>query len=422
MNLSQWLEYQQSLSSKPIEFGLDRIRQVAARLELGKPARRVISVAGTNGKGSTVTFVEGIARAAGYRVGSYTSPHLLHYNERVRIDGVPVSDDALIAAFEAIEVVRGESLLTYFEFGTLAALWLFERESLDLAVLEVGLGGRLDAVNLVDADVAIITTIALDHTEYLGNDRESIAHEKAGIMRAGKPAVVAELDPPDALLRDAERLGAPLLRAGRDYRHHPAAVGGGWTWKDERGGLNLPMPGLGAPAQMANAAAAIAALRTLAPALSFSEEAIAKGVASARLAGRMQVIPGPVEIVLDVAHNPQSAQQLATWLQEHRARGATLAVFAALADKDVANEVAALMSQVDLWHLAGLAEISGRSQPVDVLWQKVGALLSRSLVMRHATVAAALAEAQRTARAGDRIVVFGSFYTVAEAVSALDPS
>ena len=422
MNLSQWLEYQQSLSSKPIEFGLDRIRQVAARLELGKPARYVISVAGTNGKGSTVTFAEGIARAAGYRVGSYTSPHLLHYNERVRIDGVPVSDDALIAAFEAIEAVRGETLLTYFEFGTLAALWLFARESLDLVVLEVGLGGRLDAVNLIDADVAIITTIALDHTEYLGNDRESIAHEKAGILRAGKPAVIAELDPPDALIRDAKRLGASLIRVGRDYRHHQVAGGDGWIWQDDHGSLNLPYPGLGAPAQMANAAAAIAALRALGPALSFSEKAIAKGVASARLAGRMQVIPGPVEIVLDVAHNPQSAQQLATWLQEHRARGATLAVFAALADKDVANEVAALMGQIDLWHLAGLAEASGRGQPVDVLWQKVGALLSRSLVMRHATVTAALAEAQRTAQAGDRIVVFGSFYTVAEAVSVLDPS
>lgn len=420
MNLAQWLEHQQRLHAQPIALGLDRVREVAARLGTGRPARRVITVAGTNGKGSTVAFIEAIARAAGLRVGTYISPHLVRYNERVRIDGREAEDAALIAAFEAVEAARGETPLTWFEFGTLAALWLFAREPLDLAVLEVGLGGRLDAVNLVDADVAVITTIALDHTEYLGPDREAIAREKAGVMRAGKPAVLAELDPPDSLLREADRLGAPVLRAGRSFRFHTR--GDGWVFEDDRGALALPRPGLRAPAQPGNAAAAIAALRALVPAVSVPDAAIAQGVSAVRLAGRMQVLPGAVEIVLDVAHNPQAAQQLAAWLQANRPRGATLAVFAALADKDVANEVAALMSSIDLWYLAGLADVGGRGQPVERLWQKVGALLSRSLATRHATVEQALAAARKAARPGDRIVVFGSFHTVGEALAALPSS
>lgn len=420
MNLDQWLEYQQSLHSQPIVLGLDRVREVAGRLGLGRPARRVITVAGTNGKGSTVAFIEAMARSAGHRVGAYSSPHLVRYGERIRIDGVEADEAALIEAFEAVEAARGETALTWFEFGTLAALWLFAREPLDLAVLEVGLGGRLDAVNLVDADVAVITTIALDHTEYLGPDRETIAREKAGVLRAGKPAVIPELDPPDSLLREAERIGAPVLRAGRNYRFE--ARGEGWVFADERGELALPLPGLRAPAQLANASAAIAALRALLPVLAISDAAIADGVRSARLAGRMQVLPGPVEIVLDVAHNPQAAQQLAVWLGANRPRGANLAVFAALADKDVANEVAALMAHIDLWYLAGLADVGGRGQPVEQLWQKVGSLLSRSLATRHATVVQALAAARKSARAGDRIVVFGSFHTVGEALAALAPA
>ena len=417
MNLSQWLDYQQSIHAKGVELGLERVREVAQRMGLGKPARRVITVAGTNGKGSTVAFIEAIARAAGHRVGAYTSPHLRHYRERIRIDGVEASDEALIAAFEAVEAARGETSLTYFEFGTLAALWLFAREPLDLAVLEVGMGGRLDAVNLIDADVAVVTTIALDHTEYLGHDRETIAREKAGILRSGKPAIIGELDPPDTLLREAERIGAPMLRAARNYRYQINEHD--WTWLSDTEQLTLPWPALKAPAQLANASNAIAALRALVPALSIPAEAIATGVAQATAPGRMQISPGPIQIVLDVAHNPQAAQQLADWLGRNPVNGATLAVFAALADKDVANEVAALMPRIDIWNLAGLTNLGGRSQPVETLWQKVGALLSRSLCQRHPTVAQALAEAQRSAQAGDRIVVFGSFHTVGEALDLL---
>ena len=417
MNLSQWLDYQQSIHPKAIELGLDRVREVARRMDLRKPAPRVITVAGTNGKGSTVAFIEAMARAAGFKVGAYTSPHLVRYNERVRIDGKEVDDAALVTAFEAVEAARGEISLTYFEFGTLAALWLFAREPLDLAVLEVGMGGRLDAVNIVDADVAVVTTVALDHVEILGPDRETIAGEKAGIFRAGKPAVIAELDPPDSLLREADRIGAVPVRAGRSYRFEAASKG--WTWSEDAEAIALPAPGLEAPAQLANAAAAIAALRALVPALPISKAAMEQGVANACLAGRMQRIDGPVEIVLDVAHNPQASQQLALWLQQHRARGATLAVFAGLADKDVANEVAALMGRIDIWHLAGLSGQGVRGQTVEALWAKIGSLLSRSLVIRHVDVTQALTEARRTAEAGDRIVVFGSFHTVSEALAAL---
>ncbi|HET9047423.1 MAG TPA: bifunctional tetrahydrofolate synthase/dihydrofolate synthase [Chiayiivirga sp.] len=418
MNLSQWLDYQQSIHPKSIELGLDRVRDVAQRMGLRKPAPRVITVAGTNGKGSTVAFIEAMARAAGYSVGAYTSPHLVRYNERVRIDGKDAVDAALVAAFEAVEAARGDISLTYFEFGTLAALWLFARAPLDLAILEVGMGGRLDAVNIVDGDVAIVTTVALDHVETLGPDRETIAREKAGIFRAGKPAVIAEIDPPDTLLREADHVGAVTVRAGRSYRYETSSTG--WVWSDDGDAIALPAPGLEAPAQQANAAAAIAALRALVPALPVPDAALVQGVANARLAGRMQRIDGPVEIVLDVAHNPQAAQQLALWLQRHRVRGATLAVFAGLADKDVANEVAALMGRIDIWHLAGLNGQGSRGQTVDVLWAKIGSLLSRSLVIRHEDVAHALAEARRTAQAGDRIVVFGSFHTVGEVLAALD--
>lgn len=426
MTLDQWLEYQQRVHPKDIALGLDRVSAVAARLGLGRPARHVITVGGTNGKGSTVAFVEAIARAAGYRVGAYTSPHLLRYNERIRIDGEDASDAALVAAFERIEAARllrqaqddREIALTYFEFGTLAALLLFADAKLDLAVLEVGLGGRLDAVNLVDADVAIVTTVALDHMNYLGNDRETIAGEKAGIFRPGRPAVMAELDPPEALTRHADRIGAKAIRAGKHYTFGDK-LGGRWFWQDETTKLDLAKPRLVAPAQTANAAAAIAALRALSGSLPVSDEQFAAGVAAATVPARLQRIPGPVEILIDVAHNPQAAQQLAQWMMRNRAAGATQAVFAALADKDVPNIVGALLSGVDQWRLAGLPDVVGRGQSVDQLWRQVSGLLSRTLSSRHESVADALAAARAQAHPGDRILVFGSFHTAAAALQLL---
>ncbi len=418
MTLADWLERIAQLHPEEIELGLDRVAQVAAAMQLGRLGKRVITVTGTNGKGSVVAFIDAIARAGGYRVGAYTSPHLLEYNERVVIDGVPVSDEELVAAFEAVDAAREETPLTYFEFGTLAALWLFARADLDLAVLEVGMGGRLDAVNIVDADVAVVTTVALDHVEHLGRDREAIGREKAGILRSGKPCVVGDAAPPQSLLQHAARLGTPLLQLGRDFRI-AAKPDRSWSWQSGAEHFDLPAPGLTAPAQHGNAAMAIAALRAVQPPLPLDAAAMALGVSEVRLPARMQVIPGPVEIVLDVAHNPQAAQQLAQWLMRHRARGATQAVFAALADKDVANEVAAMMNLIDVWRLAGLPNMGKRGQSVEALWQQVAGLLQRAIVTRHASVARALLEARHYAQPGDRIVVFGSFHTVAEALKEL---
>ena len=280
--LDQWLAYIERQHPATIALGLDRMRDVATRMDLGRPAIHVVSVAGTNGKGSTVAFVEAIARAAGLNVGTYTSPHLFAYNERVRIDGSDAADDSLVEAFDAVEAARGQVPLTYFEYGTLAALWLFGRADLDLAVLEVGLGGRLDAVNLVDADVAVITTVDLDHQDWLGNDREAIGREKAGIARAGRPLVLGEDDPPSSVLRRAYAIGAPAIRAGCDFFFEPVDAAR-WRWRELDYALELPMPRLAAPSQLRNAATAIAALRALD--IDVPADAIATGVAAAQLRG-----------------------------------------------------------------------------------------------------------------------------------------
>ena len=418
MNLAQWLEHQQRVHPREVALGLERIGTVASRLGLGRPARSVITVGGTNGKGSTVAFIEAMARAAGHRVGAYTSPHLLRYNERIRIDGVDATDADLVSAFERIEAARGDTPLTYFEYGTLAALMLFAAAGLDLAVLEVGLGGRLDAVNLVEPDVAVVTTVALDHMEYLGSDRESIGVEKAGIFRPGRPAVIAESNPPEALQNYANRIGARTIRAGKDYSFGER-LGGKWFWQDAGIKLDLARPKLAAPAQVANAAAAIAALRALGDALPVASEHFAVGVGVATVPARLQRIAGPVEILVDVAHNPQAAQQLSQWMLRNRPIGATQAVFGALGDKDVPNMVGALLNGVDQWRLAGTTEYGPRGQDVDQLWRQVSGLMSRTLSSRHATVVDAFAAARAQAHPGDRILVFGSFHTAAAVLRQL---
>ena len=414
--LAGWLAYIESRHPRSIELGLDRVREVATRLQLGIPAAQVITVAGTNGKGSTVAFIEAIARADGWKVGAYTSPHLLRYNERVRIGGAEADDASLVAAFEAVEAARGDTPLTYFEFGTLAALWLFERAGLDLAVLEVGLGGRLDAVNLVDADVAVITTVDIDHTDWLGADREAIGAEKAGIARAWKPLVLGEVDSPSSVLRHAYAIGANALRLGSDFFHEPIDSSH-WRWREVGAELVLPMPVLSAPAQRANAASAIAALRAL-PGDAIPDEAFAQGVAQATLPGRLQrVPPGEVDVVLDVGHNPQAARELAAWLQAHPAVGETHVVFAALADKDVKSVVDAFAGMPLRWHLAGL-DAGPRAQPADQLAARLEETVAAQ-ALRHPRVEDALTAALADAGAGDRVLVFGSFLTVAAALQAL---
>jgi dihydrofolate synthase/folylpolyglutamate synthase len=467
LTLDDWLEYIEQQHPKSIDMGLDRVREVAMRLALGKPATRVITVGGTNGKGSTVAFIEAIARAAGWKVGAYTSPHLLRYNERVRIDSVDVDDASLAEAFEAVEAARlslspagdqrkspsergagvragrsddgldasesaapssgaaqhllpeaeGSTIpLTYFEFGTLAALWLFERAGLDLAVLEIGLGGRLDAVNIVDPDVGVITTVDIDHTDWLGNDREAIGAEKAGIARAWKPLVLGEMDSPSSVLRHAYVIGANALRLGSDFFHEPIDSQR-WRWREVGAELELPVPALSAPSQRANAATAIAALRAL-PGVVIADEAFAAGVAKAALPGRLQTFERDgVQVVLDVGHNPQAARELASWLQRNPIAGTTRVVFAALADKDVHGIAGALTDAPLRWFLAGLM-VGPRSQTAEQLAARLqGAIGER--VDLHAGVADALHAALEASAPRDRVLVFGSFHTVADALQVL---
>ncbi len=415
-DLSGWLGYIELQHPQAIAMGLGRVRGVGARMGLAHPAPQVITVGGTNGKGSTVAFIEAIARAAGWRVGAYTSPHLLAYNERVRVEGRDAEDAALVEAFEAVESARGDTRLTYFEFGTLAALWLFTRNDLDLAILEVGLGGRLDAVNLVDPDVSVITTVDLDHQEWLGTDREAIGLEKVGIARAGRPLVLGEDDPPASVLRHAYRLGAPAIRAGSDFLFE-RADDGGWHWREPGFALQLPLPGMAAPSQLRNAATAIAALRALDRLL--PDAAWAAGVAAAQLPGRLQVFEcDGIDIVVDVGHNPQAARELAIWLRTTPHAGCTHAVYAALADKDAVGVVAALAVEIDAWHLAGLSGAGPRGSDVDSFAARLAGTPA-AMAQRHATVAEALRSTRADARPGDRVLVFGSFHTAAAALQAL---
>lgn len=415
--LDEWLARLERQHPRAIDLGLERVREVAQRMGLGKPARCVITVGGTNGKGSTVAFIEAIARASGLCVGAYTSPHLLAYNERVRIDGRDAGDDELVEAFEAVEAARGETSLTYFEHGTLAALWLFERAGLDLAVLEVGLGGRLDAVNIVDADVAVVTTVDIDHVDWLGADREAIGFEKAGIARAWKPLVLGEDDPPASVLRHAYAIGASAIRANCDFLF--ASVDAThWLWREPGFELELPMSHLSAPVQVRNAATAIAALR--ASDLAIPDEAWARGIVEANVPGRLQSFERDgVEIVVDVAHNPQAVGELAAWLAAKPVRGRVFAVFAALADKDVAGIVGKLAARVDRWWIAGLEDAGPRGQGVDALAANLAGSAAAT-ASREANVPAALAAARAQARPGDRLLVFGSFHTAAAALQALD--
>ena len=431
--LHDWLARLERQHPRAIDLGLERVREVAERMGLGKPAPCVITVGGTNGKGSTVAFIEAIARASGLRVGAYTSPHLLVYNERVRIDGRDAGDAELVEAFEAVEAARlspspalrapspsrgegrSEVSLTYFEHGTLAALWLFERANLDLAILEVGLGGRLDAVNIVDADVAVVTTVDIDHTDWLGNEREAIGFEKAGIARPFKPLILGDDDPPASVLRHAYAIGAQSWRIANDFFVERIDADH-WRWREVGFSMSVPMPALAAPVQLRNAACAIAALRALGARI--DKRTYAEGVASAQVAGRLQRFEhNGVEIVVDVGHNPQAARALAAWLRSQPQRR-TQAVYAALADKDASGVVAALADTVDGWHLAGLAEAGPRGQDVDAFASRLAGTAAAAAI-RHADVQAAVQAAMADAVPGERVLVFGSFHTATIALQRL---
>lgn len=421
LSLTQWLDYQQLIHPRSVELGLERVGAVWQRMGAPRPAPVVITVGGTNGKGSTIAFLEAMLEADGKRVGCYTSPHLLRYNERVRVPGEEASDTALIDAFERIEAARvavagNEITLTYFEFGTLAALWIFAQTKLDVAVLEVGLGGRLDAVNIIDADVAIITTIDLDHQDWLGNDRDSIGREKAGILRAARPAVIGMREPPAGLLAEAQRIGACVVQAGFDYR--VASHGAGWRWQYGQVGLDLPVPALLAPCQIDNAAAAIAALYTLRDRLGWNPAALSAGVRSAQVAARLQRLrkPGSAELIVDVAHNPQAAGVLGEWLQQNSVDGRSFAVFGALADKDIGGIVAPLAPHIAHWHLGSLDVETPRGLPASALHTRVLAMMPDTGIEDHTSIAEALAAANAQANSHDRILALGSFFVAAAAL------
>lgn len=409
VDLAGWLSHLESLHHKTIELGLARVQAVRTALRL-TPSMPVITVGGTNGKGSTCAYLEAMLAAAGYRVGLYTSPHLLRYNERVRIDNREVDDAALCAAFAAVETARGTQSLSYFEFGTLAAVWLFARAEVDVAVLEVGLGGRLDAVNAFDPECAIVTSVDIDHTDYLGDTREKIGFEKAGIFRAGRPAICGDGQPPHSLLQHAADIGADLRVVGGAFSAVPAA--NSWHYSGQHEYRDLPRPAMMGDYQLNNAACAIAALEALHEQLPVTEAAIRQGLLTACAAGRFQVLPGRPEVVLDVAHNPHAARALAANLQARPGNGKTLALWAMLADKDIDGVVQAMQPEVDEWLLASLDVPRGAT--AQVLHDALRRMGVSAPIICSDNVTEGWRLACERARENDRICVFGSFYTVAQ--------
>jgi len=418
-SLGEWLAYLEQLHPSAIDMGLERSQKVLARLQLGKLAPRVVTVTGTNGKGSTCAFVASMLRAQGLKVGVYSSPHLLRYNERVLIDGQEASDERLCEAFAAVEAARGEISLTYFEMGTLAAFWLFQQSGLDAVVLEVGLGGRLDTVNVVDADLALVTSIGVDHVDYLGDTRELVAFEKAGIFRQGKPALCGDLDPPQPLLDKARELAAPLFLRGRDFDLESAE--GVWHWR----GVTLDgtavqlrdLPLLDLP--MENATLALQAYLLMG--LPWDAGQIRQALLATRITGRLdrRVVYWQgkrVELLLDVGHNPHAAEYLARRLSARPLQGRRLAVFGLLADKDLGGVIAPLQALVDEWAVTPLD--TPRSRPAAEL---ASALTNcGATVKSYASVDAALEGQCAQATADDQILLFGSFFCVAQALEWLE--
>ncbi|RYF06956.1 MAG: bifunctional tetrahydrofolate synthase/dihydrofolate synthase [Comamonadaceae bacterium] len=416
--LDDWLAHCERLHPKNIDMGLERVREVAQRMAL-RFSCPVITVAGTNGKGSTCAMLEAVALEAGYRTGVYTSPHLVHFEERCRVHGEIVQAAELIAHFEAVEAARtlgGDDVsLSYFEFTTLAILRLMSHAPLDVAILEVGLGGRLDATNVIDADCAIITSIDIDHTEFLGPDRESIGREKAGIMRTGRPVVVSDPMPPQSVIDRAMEIGADLWRFGDDFNFSGDKQQWAWAGRGRRY-AGMAYPALRGANQLVNASGALAALEALRDRIPITAQAVRNGLAMVELPGRFQIVPGQPTLVLDVAHNPHSVAALTANLDAMGFFPTTHAVFGAMADKDLAPMLAKIGPLIDRWYFTDLP--TPRAESATALQQKWNALqivaggrrqVATSL---HADPQQALQAAVDAAEPADRIVVFGSFYTV----------
>jgi dihydrofolate synthase/folylpolyglutamate synthase len=422
--LAQWLALQESVHPKTIDMGLERVASVARTLGLHKPSARVITVGGTNGKGSTVAHLDAILRAAGASTGMFTSPHFIRYNERIRVGGVDVEDAELIDAFERIEAARGSTTVTFFEYNALAALLIFADRHVDVAILEVGLGGRLDAVNLVDADVSIVCSVGFDHRDYLGETLEQIGAEKAGIFRSGRPAVLSTPDMPESVYSTIQRLGARAVVAERDFSWQVESIegqaardGGRWSYRGLQTLSDLPASALAGSIQYRNASASLAAIESLNAGYRLNEQTVSEALRNVRLAGRFQVVSGPVEWILDIAHNEPAARVFAQHVRERALpeSGHTFAVVGILTDKDAPEIAAALEPLVDHWILCSLPGPRGGS--ASDLAQRL------RLHPDEVTLAASVEEGCEVARAaaapGDRVIVFGSVYTVGPALQWL---
>jgi dihydrofolate synthase / folylpolyglutamate synthase len=411
-SLDEWLRWQETLHPTTIDLGLERVSRVFRKMGAVRPAPVVVIISGTNGKGSCVALLEQIALHDGYTTGAYTSPHLLFYNERLRINGKPVADAEWIEAFAAVDAARGSESLTFFEFGTLAAFHIMAQHQLEFAVLEVGMGGRLDATNIIDADAALIASIGLDHQQWLGSTRADIAREKAGVLRPGRPAVCGDLAPPPVLFEIAGALGSPLYCIDRDFRY--SLEGNCWHWT----GLSsehrdLPLPRMQGPAQLRNAASVLMLVQQLAPQLPLARPAIEQALLTAVVPGRQQILEQNPQVLTDVAHNAEAIAELVLLLQQS-SRRRTLAVFTMLRDKPVAEVVRQLAPYVDAWYLA--AANNERALPVAELAGIVAAETASNPAC-HGSVGAAFTAARATARSEDRILVTGSFWTVAEVMA-----
>ncbi len=415
--LSDWLAHIERVHPRTIEMGLDRVRTVKDAMQL-EPLMPLLIVGGTNGKGSACMMLEAILHQGGYRTGCYTSPHITRYNERVRVAKLEADDDSLARAFAAVEAARLKAgvALTYFEFGTLAAVWLFIEQRVDVLILEVGLGGRLDAVNVFEPDCALVMSVDIDHVEYLGDTREKIGFEKAGIYRAGRPAICADADPPRSLLEHADKIGAQLMLVNRDYSHHAQATQ--WRYRGPGGDRHgLPYPALRGAYQLGNAAAVIAALDTLRERLPVTVNDIRTGLLDAENPGRFQVLPGQPMTILDVAHNPHAARALSQALGALPRGGRTIAVFAMLGDKDIDGVIRVIMPRVDVWCVAGLE--GARGTTAAQMTQRLKACGVVNGVHECVNVAEALNMAYGIAAESDKILIFGSFHTVSEATRAI---
>jgi dihydrofolate synthase/folylpolyglutamate synthase len=411
-SLADWLAWQETLHPQTIDMGLTRVKRVLERMQLADASKLTISVAGTNGKGSCVAMLDAILRAGGYRVGIYTSPHLLKYNERIRIDGQPVSDERIMAAFTRIEQAREGVSLSFFEFGTLAALDLFAEENLDVRILEVGLGGRLDAVNIVDADVALMASIDIDHSEWLGHTREAIGLEKAGIARKDRPVVLGDPKVPSAVLDHLKALGALIYRQGVDFHGRPEPDG--WRFEDRNGGIEerLPWPSIPGDHQILNAAAVLQCLRLIEDTFPISAKVLAQGLQAVLLPGRFQRFDGTIPVLIDVAHNPEAVTSLAKHLLKYYPTVRVRVVFAVMRDKDIQQMVGIIGGLIEAWYLAPL-RMQRAASP-----EEIAEILHNAGVEKVMTgfddVPLAVKAAQKASSPGDMVLVFGSFFLVSD--------